>query len=83
VELPWSILAKHVLVTGTTGSGKTSLVKNMLYNAIQRVEGLHALVLDASGDYAAAGLPGILPREMAERCAPILRLYGYRVEGGP
>jgi energy-coupling factor transporter ATP-binding protein EcfA2 len=84
VELPWSVLVKHVLVTGTTGSGKTSLVKNMLYSALHRVKGLHALVLDASGDYAAAGLPGIVPEGMAARYAPILRLYGYRVEGrGP
>lgn len=61
--LPWSVARKHILITGTTGSGKTSLVKNLLVNAVWRHEcgtgeTLDILVLDASGDYRVAVLPG-------------------------
>jgi len=62
--LPWSVARKHILVTGTTGSGKTSLVKNLLANAVHRHETLAAkdplsvLVLDASGDFRVTVLPG-------------------------
>ena len=83
IALPWSVMVKHVLVTGTTGSGKTSLVKNMMYSALHSVEGLRAVVLDASGDYAAAGLPGYIPEGMAERYREVLRLYGYNAREGP
>jgi len=62
--LPWSVARKHILVTGTTGSGKTSLVKNLLANVVHRHETLAAkdplnvLVLDASGDFRVTVLPG-------------------------
>jgi len=62
--LPWSVARKHILVTGTTGSGKTSLVKNLLANVVYRHETLAAkaplnvLVLDASGDFRVTVLPG-------------------------
>ena len=65
LPLPWEVLKKHVLITGTTGSGKTSLVKNLLINALVKAElepekwkGLRILVLDAAGDYVAAVAPG-------------------------
>ncbi len=81
VKLPWSVLVKHVLVTGTTGSGKTSLVKNVLYDAVRG--GANALVLDANGDYVAGLFPGYIPAgRVTERVVGALRAYGVDAEPG-
>ncbi|MCE4625435.1 MAG: ATP-binding protein [Desulfurococcales archaeon] len=70
LEIPWSVMKKHILITGTTGSGKTSLVKNLLTNAVWRKKykpefwrKTEILVLDASGDYAVIALPGKVTRK--------------------
>ena len=82
IRLPWSVLVKHVLVTGTTGSGKTSLVKNMMLDASRR-EDVHIVVLDASSDYVAGLLPGYIPRDRVTReAAKVLQLYGANAEPG-
>jgi energy-coupling factor transporter ATP-binding protein EcfA2 len=80
LPLPWSVLKKHVLVTGTTGSGKTSLVKNLIANAVlhkaerdERWKSLEVLILDASGDYKVIALPGSVEgryRELAGLYVP-------------
>ncbi|NPA05743.1 MAG: ATP-binding protein [Crenarchaeota archaeon] len=81
LRLPWSVMVKHVLVTGTTGSGKTSLVKNMLLSAVEG--GANALVLDANGDYVAGLYPGYIPGErIDERVVGALRAYGVEAEPG-
>ncbi|WP_317896091.1 ATP-binding protein [Pyrofollis japonicus] len=82
IRLPWSVLVKHVLVTGTTGSGKTSLVKNMMLDA-SRHPGVHIVVLDASSDYVAGLLPGHIPGERVDpEAAAVLQLYGASAEQG-
>jgi len=82
IRLPWSVLVKHVLVTGTTGSGKTSLVKNMMLSASE-TPGVHIVVLDAGSDYAAGLLPGHIPGARVTReTAAVLRLYGAAAEPG-
>ncbi|BES82855.1 ATP-binding protein [Pyrodictium abyssi] len=84
VSLPWSVMVKHILVTGTTGSGKTSLVKNILYS-VSRTQGgdVHIVVLDANQDYVAGLFPGYIPRVLVDaKRAGILRLYGVEAEPG-
>ncbi len=77
VVLPWKTLVKHVLITGTTGSGKTSLVKNMLYAASRRCD-TRIVVLDANGDYVASLLPGYIPGGMVDekRSMVVSQVYG-------
>lgn len=82
VRLPWSAMVKHVLVTGTTGSGKTSLVKNMMLSAA-RSSDVQIVVLDAGSDYAAGLLPGHIPPDKVTReAAAVLRLYGIEAAPG-
>ena len=75
--LPWSVARKHMLITGSTGSGKTSFVKNLIANIYYRHEyegGPEAdvLILDASGDYRVIVFPGS-PR--IESLGRVLDLY--------
>ncbi len=79
VRLPWKTLVKHMLVTGTTGSGKTSFVKNLLLNAVRTNKAV-ALVLDANGDYVAAALPGYVPEELLDsnRRKVLEAVYGVK-----
>jgi hypothetical protein len=81
IRLPWSVLVKHMLVTGTTGSGKTSLVKNMMLDAARSGDSVHVAVLDANSDYVAGLLPGYIPGEKVdEQTALVMRLYGVSAE---
>ncbi|ALL00352.1 hypothetical protein Pyrde_0302 [Pyrodictium delaneyi] len=84
VSLPWSVMVKHVLVTGTTGSGKTSLVKNVLYSVSKTSRGsVHIVVLDANQDYVAGLFPGYIPASLVDaKRAGILRLYGVGAKPG-
>ncbi|ABM80510.1 ATP-binding protein [Hyperthermus butylicus] len=83
VRLTWSVLVKHVLVTGTTGSGKTSLVKNIMYAALNMDGELVAAVLDAGGDYVSAGLPGYIPAGLVDAdTARVLEVYGIDAKPG-
>lgn len=83
VRLGWDVLVKHVLVTGTTGSGKTSLVKNMMLSAVARSDGVHVVVLDANSDYVAGLLPGYIPAgKVTWQAALVLRLYGVAAQPG-
>ncbi len=82
VVLPWRTLVKHVLVTGTTGSGKTSLVKNMLYAASRRSD-TRIVVLDANGDYVASLLPGYIPGDMVDERRSIVISQVYGVSSKP
>ncbi len=82
VRLPWSVLVKHVLVTGTTGSGKTSLVKNMMLSAASDAR-VHIVVLDVGSDYVAGLLPGHIPgNKVTRETAAVLSLYGVNAEPG-
>jgi DNA helicase HerA-like ATPase len=48
----------HMLVIGTTGSGKTSFIKNLLFNNLRKIsEEFQVFILDATGDYYNVFLP--------------------------
>jgi len=82
IKLPWSVMVKHVLVTGTTGSGKTSMVKNMIVSALGTKEA-HIVILDANSDYVAGLFPGYIPGDkMTKDNAAVLKLYGADPEPG-
>jgi len=49
VKLPVKAFYQHVLITGTTGSGKTTLIKNMV--ASMATAPLSVVVVDSTGEY--------------------------------
>lgn len=61
VGIPFHALLKHVFVVGTTGAGKTTFLKNMVYSLTSSVEVSGSrpvvMVLDANRDYLAAPFP--------------------------
>ncbi|MEM1746877.1 MAG: ATP-binding protein [Sulfolobales archaeon] len=57
VKLPLKEVFKHVLVIGTTGSGKTTFVKNLVWYLVNHYPEVLVLVVDAAGDYAQIALP--------------------------
>ncbi len=57
MKLPRQEFFKHMLVIGTTGSGKTTLIKNLLYVIGRDWKEAKVLVVDAAGDYAQVVLP--------------------------
>ncbi len=84
LRLPWSVLVKHILVTGTTGAGKTSLVKNLALNVVSKGRA-RVVFLDASGDFVAAAMPGYIPPPLLDPQRYPLRLEilaGYAALGG-
>jgi DNA helicase HerA-like ATPase len=56
----------HCLIVGTTGAGKTSLVKNML-SQFSRDQESKTFVIDATGDYYHVILPPLIRQEDFER----------------
>ena len=50
VKLPLKAFYQHVLITGTTGSGKTTLVKNMVASIAAKPEAT-VVILDVTGEY--------------------------------
>ncbi len=61
VGIPFHALLKHVFVVGTTGAGKTTFLKNLIYSLTSSVEvsGTRpvVMVLDANRDYLATPFP--------------------------
>lgn len=64
VRLPLREFFKHVLVIGTTGSGKTTFVKNAVWYLSTHNPEVLILIVDAAGDYAQVVLPPV--REPAD-----------------
>ncbi len=64
VRLPLRELFKHILVIGTTGSGKTTFVKNVVWSLVTHFPEVLVFIVDAAGDYAQAALPPV--REPAD-----------------
>jgi len=54
VRLPLPAFYQHVLITGTTGAGKTTLVKNMVADIVSEFQPgeVTIVVLDSTGEYA-------------------------------
>lgn len=63
-RLPLQEFFKHILVMGTTGSGKTTFVKNILWYLTTHYPEVLSVVIDAAGDYTQIVLPPI--REPAD-----------------
>ncbi len=83
VKLPWDLLVKHVLITGTTGAGKTSFLKNVLYNITTGAEEAFQVVIDANGDFAVANFPGYIKEDkITRRVVKALTAYGVIAEVG-
>ncbi len=57
LKLPRHEFFKHVLVIGTTGSGKTTFLKNLIYVLLKEWVEAKTLIVDAAGDYAQIVLP--------------------------
>ena len=59
VVLPYKVMLQHTLILGTTGSGKTTLVKNMIANTVSNQTGIIVVVFDLNQDYIQLLLPPI------------------------
>ena len=57
VVLPYKVMLQHTLILGTTGSGKTTLVKNMIANTVSNQTGRIVVVFDLNQDYIQLLLP--------------------------
>ncbi|NPA85707.1 MAG: ATP-binding protein [Crenarchaeota archaeon] len=85
VSFSWSgVMVKHVLVTGTTGSGKTSFLKNLLWSAREALgEDLLQVIIDANGDFSIANFPGFVKgSKVTARVLKALKAYGVEGERG-
>ena len=65
VRLPENTLYQHILVVGTTGSGKTVLLKNMVLSVQENLKEVNplTLVFDLQGDYPHLVLSSSIPQE--------------------
>jgi len=84
VAFGWrDVMVKHVLVTGTTGSGKTSFLKNLLWDVKRNSPTAFQIIIDANGDFAIANFPGyVRPENVTRRVLKALRAYGIEGEVG-
>lgn len=57
IRLPEAALYQHMLVVGTTGSGKTSFLKNLALSTLNELNAT-VIALDLQGDYLHLALPG-------------------------
>jgi len=57
LKLPYVEFFKHLLIIGTTGSGKTTFVKNLMYSLIKSWREVILIAIDAAGDYTQVVLP--------------------------
>jgi len=55
--LPRTEVFKHMMIIGTTGSGKTTFVKNLIYSIHTSWPETMVAVVDAAGDYTQIALP--------------------------
>lgn len=61
VKLPKTEFFKHLLIVGTTGSGKTTLIKNLIYSVSKEWKDLGVVIVDAAGDYTQIAIPPLKP----------------------
>ncbi len=57
LKLPKSEFFKHIFIMGTTGSGKTTFIKNLIYSVRLSWAKSKVLIIDAAGDYTQIILP--------------------------
>jgi len=75
VELPVPLLKRHIVVLGSSGSGKTVLCKCVLEEAA--LKGIPSVIIDPQGDLASLALPGN-PDEIAAHGTDPSRLNDYK-----
>ncbi len=64
LKLPKYEFFKHILVVGTTGSGKTTFLKNLIFSLLSSWEDVFITVIDVTGDYSQIVLlPNQLPKD--------------------
>ncbi len=61
LKLPRQEFFKHIFVVGTTGAGKTTLIKNLMYAITTQWPEARLLVIDAAGDYTQTVVPPASP----------------------
>ena len=76
LKLPKVEFFKHILIIGTTGSGKTTFVKNLMYSLMNSWEDLIIVVIDAAGDYTQIVLP---PRDVPKNA----KVFNYDITRYP
>ena len=57
LKLPQVEFFKHILIIGTTGSGKTTFVKNLLFSMMKSWKNTMLIAIDAAGDYTQIIVP--------------------------
>ncbi len=57
LRVPRREFFKHMLIIGTTGSGKTTFVKNLMYSIMNSWSEASLVVIDAAGDYTQIIIP--------------------------
>lgn len=57
LKLPQVEFFKHILIIGTTGSGKTTFVKNLLFSIMKSWKNTMLIAIDAAGDYTQIIVP--------------------------
>lgn len=57
IKIPRYEFFKHLLVLGTTGAGKTTFIKNLVFSMLSSWEDIFISIIDATGDYTQIALP--------------------------
>ncbi len=57
LKLPRYEFFKHLLVVGTTGAGKTTLIKNLAFSLLSSWKDVFITIIDATGDYTQIAVP--------------------------
>ena len=66
VKLPYVEFFKHMLIIGTTGSGKTTFIKNLIYFVHRLWRDAMVVIIDAAGDYTQVAIPPLTQPEDSE-----------------
>ena len=73
--LPYKVMLQHTLILGTTGSGKTTLVKNMIASTLNDNPGKATVVFDLNQDYIQLLLPPLQEPSRGEEAKVYHSLY--------
>ncbi|HDN75620.1 MAG TPA: ATP-binding protein, partial [Acidilobales archaeon] len=77
LRIPRREFFKHLLILGTTGSGKTTFIKNLMYSIMNSWYEASLVVIDAAGDYTQILLPPPEPPNETEVFKKYLRSHKY------
>ncbi|MEM0453672.1 MAG: ATP-binding protein [Sulfolobales archaeon] len=57
LKLPRYEFFKHLFVIGTTGAGKTTFIKNLVFSLLSSWKDVFVSIIDATGDYTQIAIP--------------------------